>query len=88
MSTIERQRDRPSEVVAGFLAAASIFVSAIGIAYRPARLTLFAAGLAFVAVVMGGGGRHGRLAAFAVAAAGVAFLAGMIIAVITKNPLY
>jgi hypothetical protein len=30
-------RERPAEIVAGFLASASIFMSFIGLAYRPLR---------------------------------------------------
>lgn len=84
MSTLERQR--PAEAVAGFLAAASITVSAIAIVYRPVRLAPFALLIAFVAVAMGG--RHSRLAAIAVAAGTVGWLAGMAVAVLTESALY
>jgi hypothetical protein len=86
MSAVPGERARPSESVAGFLAAVALFVSLIGIAYRPVRLIPGAVVVALVAVGMGG--RHQRLAAFALAVAAVAWVVGMTIAVITSNPLY
>jgi hypothetical protein len=77
---------RPSEAIAGLLAACSIFMSAIGVAYRPARLIPAAILLALIATMIGG--RHSRLAAFAVGVGGVCFLAGMAIAVVTDNPIF
>jgi hypothetical protein len=79
-------RSAPAEAVAGFLAAAAIFVSLMGIAYRPARLVPVAILLALVAV--GVGGRSSRLAAFAIAIGGVSFAVGMAVAVLTGHPLY
>jgi hypothetical protein len=81
------ERTRPGEAVAGFLAAASIAVSAVAIVYRPVRLVPFALVIAFIAVGLSSG-RHARLAAFAVAAGAVAWLVGMTIAVLTEKPLY
>lgn len=86
MSAVPEERRRPSESVAGFLAAVALFVSLIGIAYRPVRLIPGAVVVALVAVGMGG--RHQRLAAVALAVAAVAWVVGMTIAVITSNPLY
>ena len=86
MSATSYERSRPSETVAGFLAAASIFVSVTGIAYRPLRLIPIALVLALVAV--GIGGRASRLAAWAVAIGAAAFAVGMAAAVITSNPLW
>jgi hypothetical protein len=80
------EEPRASEAVAGFLAALSIFASLFALAYRPVRIIPFAIVLAFVAAGMGG--RHARLAAFAVATATACFIAGMVIAVITRHPLY
>jgi hypothetical protein len=45
-----------------------------------------AAGIALVAAALGG--RHSRLAAIAVAVGAICFVAGMVVAVVTKNPLY
>ena len=79
-------RERPAEAIAGFLAAAAIFVSLMGVAYRPARLAPVAILLALVAA--GIGGRSARLAAFAVAVSALAFSVGMALAVVTGHPLY
>jgi hypothetical protein len=86
MSSTPYGRSRPAETVAGFLAAASIFVSLTGIAYRPLRLIPFAIVLALLAV--GIGGRSERLATYAAAIGGASFLAGMAVAVVTSHPLW
>ena len=86
MSVPEQRRERPAEAVAGFLAAASVAVSAIGIAYKPVRTIPIALLVALVALAIGG--RHHRLAAFAVAAGAVAFVLGMTIAVATQSALW
>jgi hypothetical protein len=86
VSSTPYERARPSETIAGFLAAASIFVSVAGIAYRPLRLIPFALLLALIAA--GIGGRASRLAAWAVGIGAVSFAVGMAAAVITSNPLW
>jgi hypothetical protein len=86
MTTAPYERARPAETVAGFLAAAAIFVSVTGVAYRPLRLIPFAILLALVAVAIGG--RHQRLATFAVYVGAASFAVGMAAAVITSNPLW
>jgi divalent metal cation (Fe/Co/Zn/Cd) transporter len=86
VSSTSYERSRPAETVAGFLAAAAIFVSAIGIAYRPLRLIPVALVLALVAT--GIGGRATRLATWAVAIGALAFAVGMAAAVLTSNPLW
>jgi hypothetical protein len=80
-------RERPAEIVAGFLASASIFMSFIGLAYRPLRLIPLALLLAFVAAAMASG-RSVRLAAAAAGVGALCFAAGMAIAVLTENPLF
>jgi hypothetical protein len=79
-------RERPADAVAGLLASLSIFASLVGIAYRPGRLIPPALLLALLAAAMGG--RHQRLAAFAIGIGGVCFVIGMAAAVITDHPLY
>jgi len=79
-------RDRPADAVAGFLAAAAIFISLMGLAYRPARLVPVAILLALVAA--GIGGRNARLAQLAVAVGAASFAVGMAVAVLTGHPLY
>jgi hypothetical protein len=80
------ERDRPADAIAGFLAAAAIFVSLMGLAYRPARLVPVAILLALVAV--GIGGRNARLAQLAVVVGSASFAVGMALAVLTGHPLY
>lgn len=86
MSVPSGARERPADAVAGLLASLSIFASMIGVVYRPVRLIPFAIGAALVATAMGG--RHAKLAGFAVAVGGACFIAGMALAVITSHPLY
>jgi hypothetical protein len=74
------------DTVAGLLAAAAAFSSLIAIAYRPIRIGPAAILIALVAA--GIGGRHQRLAGIALAVAGVAWIVGMILAVVTENPLW
>lgn len=75
------------ETVAGFLATVSIFASFFAVAYRPVRIIPFAIVLAFVAAGMAAG-RSRRLAAFAVGISALCFIAGMIVAILTRHPLY
>jgi hypothetical protein len=84
--SVSERRERPAEAVAGFLAAASVAVSLIGIAYKPVRTIPIAIVVALVA--LGIGGRHQRLAGLAVAAGAVAFVVGMTIAVATQSALW
>jgi hypothetical protein len=79
-------RERPAELVAGFLASASIFMSCLGLAYRPVRVIPVAVILALVAAAIGG--RAARLATIAVGVGAVCFALGMALAVITENPLF
>jgi hypothetical protein len=80
------ERDRPADAVAGFLAAAAIFISLMGLAYRPVRLVPVAILLALVATAIGG--RNARLAQLAVVAGAACFAVGMALAVLTGHPLY
>ena len=84
--SVSEPRERPAEAVAGFLAAASVAVSLIGIAYKPVRTIPIALVVAFVA--LGIGGRHQRLAELAVAVGAVAFVVGMTVAVATQSALW
>jgi hypothetical protein len=86
LSAYESARSRPSEWVAGYLAAIAIFISLIGIAWHPLRLIIPSMVLALLASAMGG--RHQRLAFVAVLVAGVSFFLGMMFAVLTENPLW
>ena len=79
-------RERPADAIAGLLASLSIFASLVGVAYRPGRLIPAALLLALLAAAMGG--RHQRLAAFAIGIGGACFVIGMAAAVTTDHPLY
>jgi predicted RND superfamily exporter protein len=87
MSTPSVTEDRGvTETIAGLLAALALFVSLIGVAYRPARLIPFAIALALISTAMGG--RHSRLAAAALVVCGLCFMVGMAVAVSTDNPIF
>jgi hypothetical protein len=86
MSSTPYGRSSSAETLAGFLAAASIFVSLAGVAYRPLRLIPFAILLSLIAV--GIGGRSERLAAYAAVTGAACFAIGLAVAVITSNPLW
>jgi len=79
-------RASAAEAVAGLLASLSIFASLIGVAYRPGRLIPIALLVALLAIAIGG--RHSRLAAFALVTGGICFVVGMAVAVITSNPVF
>lgn len=85
MAAAER-RDRPAEAVAGYMAAAALFVSLIGLVYRPVRVVPVAIVVALIAAAIGG--RHHRLAVLALGVGAVAWLVGMTIAVATNRALY
>lgn len=86
MSTPARTRDRPAEAVAGLLATLAIFGSAFGLVRTPVRITAFTILLALVAAAIGG--RHQRLAAFALAFSGACFIVGTVLAIITNKPIF
>jgi Domain of unknown function (DUF4383) len=82
----QRTRGRPTEALGGFLASAALFVSLLGLAYRPLRVIPFAILLALLAAAIGG--RHAGLAALAVYAGAVCFVVGFALAVATSHPLW
>lgn len=77
---------RATDAVAGILAAASLFIGALELAYRPFRLAPVALILLLVATVMSR--RQQRLIALATAVVGVCFVAGASIQILTNHPLY
>lgn len=87
MNAIQQPAERrTADTIAGFLAAMSIFICLIGIAWHPLRLIL--PGIVIAMVAAGIGGRFQRLA-FAAALIGAAsFFFGMMVAVITSHPLW
>ena len=88
MSAVPEERGRLSsaDAVGGLLAAASIFVGAIGVAHDPVRLIPVSIVLALVAVRMTD--RHRRIATWAVGLNVVWWVLGMTVAIITEHPLY
>jgi hypothetical protein len=86
VSTGPIAEDRSADTIAGLLAALSVLASAIGLAYRPARLIPFALLLGVIAAAMGG--RNARLATTALVIGAVCFVVGMAVAVITNNPVF
>jgi hypothetical protein len=86
VSAPARTRDRPAEAVAGLLATLAIFGSAIGLVHRPVRVTTFTILLSLIAAAIGG--RHQRLAAFALGFSGACFIVGTILAIITNKPIF
>ena len=79
-------RSHSGDVVAGYLAAFSIFCSAISIAWHPLRMIAPAIILALIAAGMGG--RENRLARYALVMAAVCFFLGLTIAVAGSRPLF
>jgi hypothetical protein len=86
MSAVPAGPSEAREAVAGLMASAAIFLSFVGLAYKPARLIPAAVLLAFVAGRMTE--RHSRLAGIAVVACVVCWTVGMTIAVVTERALY
>jgi hypothetical protein len=77
---------RPSETVAGYLAALAIFIALIGVAWHPLRLILPAVVVSMIASAMGG--RFQRLAFASVIVVAFCFFLGMMISVIAERPLW
>jgi hypothetical protein len=86
VSAVSEPRSSAADNVGGLLAAASIFIGAVGVAQTPVRIIPVAIVLALVAVRMTD--RHRTLAAWAVGLNIVWWLLGMSVAIITENPLY
>jgi Na+/H+ antiporter NhaD/arsenite permease-like protein len=77
---------RYAENLAGFLAAAAIMIGAIALAYRPFRIAPAAILLALIAAAIGG--RSEKLIVWAVYLTALFFFFGMVVAVVTRNPVY
>lgn len=81
-----RVREPTSWTVAGFLAALSIAVGLIAVAWYPGRIGPAAMLIALLATAMGG--PHRRLAAAAVAITTVCWVIGMVVAVVFEQPIF
>jgi len=90
VSTESRPAPAPAragvEAVAGLLAAVAMFVGLIAIFYRPARLAPAAILLALIATGMSR--RWSTLGSIALGVAGLGWLIGMAIAVVTNHALW
>ena len=82
----DSSRHRTIDAVAGFLAVASIALSAVALAERPARLGPVAILLALLAARMST--RWEKLSLVAMVAGMIGFTAGMAFAVLTGNPIF
>jgi hypothetical protein len=82
----DRQRLSSADAVGGLLAAASIFVGAIGVAHTPVRIIPISVVLALVSVRMTD--RNRGIATWAVGLNIVWWLLGMTVAIVTEHPLY
>lgn len=83
---LEGERTRPSQIVAGYLAAAAIFAGIVALFYYPGRLGPAAIVISLVAAGIGDSIR--RFAALAVAVASVGWLLGTLVAVFLDRPLF
>jgi hypothetical protein len=82
-----RERIKPSEAVAGLLAAGGLFLGFMELLYRPFRLAPLAVIFLLVAAVMGSKEQQGLVrAGFAVV--GICFVAGAAIQILVRHPLY
>lgn len=90
MSAAEPQDSHPvrplADPLSGLFAAAALFFSLLALVYHPLPISVAAILLGLVAVAMSS--RHQQLAGIALAVAGVCFVAGMAIAVVTERPLW
>ncbi len=83
----ERREHTAADTVAGFLAAAALAAGALALVYWPGRVGPAAMLVALVAAGLGSGSFR-RLAALALAVAGICWLVGMAIAVIADRPIF
>jgi hypothetical protein len=86
MSTVPTARERPAELVAGFLSVLAIVGGCIAAIERPVPVGVLSILIAFVAA--GLAERNQRLAAAGVTVASLGFLTGMIISVVLSRPLW
>jgi hypothetical protein len=83
---VAQSRRNTVESLAGFFAAASLFVSLVALAYHPVPLSIASCLLALIASGMSAG--HRTLCFAAVLVSGTCFVAGMTIAIVTGHALW
>ena len=86
MTSSARDRTKPSEAVAGILAAGGCFLGAMELFYRPFRLAPAAVILLLIATVMSKDQQ--RLVRVGFAIVGICFVVGAALQVLTHHPLY
>jgi hypothetical protein len=77
---------RWADPLAGLFAAMALFLGLVALAYHPLTISVAAFLLGFLSLLMSA--RHEKLAGIAIGVAGVCFVAGMSIAVLTDKPLW
>jgi hypothetical protein len=75
-----------ADPLSGLFAAAALFFSLLALVYHPLTVSVAAILLGLSAVAMSA--RHQQLAGIALTVAGICFVAGMAIAVVTGHPLW
>jgi hypothetical protein len=80
------RRDRPADLVAGFLAAIAMVSGLIAVVEKPVLIGVFAIFVGMLAAALAD--RTQRLAAAGVAVASLGWFAGMIVCVLTSRPLW
>jgi flagellar motor component MotA len=80
------RRESAGDTVAGFLAAFAVAAAALGIVWYPGRLGPAAMLVSLIAAALAGAQR--RFVGAAVAFVTVAWLAGMVVAVVTDRPIF
>jgi hypothetical protein len=87
VSTYEAaSRDRPADLVAGFLAAIAMVGGLIAVVEKPVLIGVFAIFVGMVAAALAD--RSRRLAAAGVAVASLGWFTGMIVCILTSRPLW
>jgi hypothetical protein len=75
-----------ADPLSGLFAAMALFFSVLALAYHPLTISVAAFLLGLLSVLMSA--RHERLAGIALGIAGLSFVAGMTIAIVTDKPLW
>jgi hypothetical protein len=75
-----------ADPLSGIFAAMALFFSVLALAYHPLTVSVAAFLLGLLSVLMSA--RHERLAGIALGVAGLSFVTGMTIAIVTDKPLW
>ena len=90
MSEAETHEAQPArrwaDPLSGIFAAIALFFSLLALAYHPFTVSVAAFLLGLLSVLMSA--KHERLAGIALGVAGLSFVAGMTIAIVTDKPIW